>query len=124
MEVFIRSLSYSTTREGVTIEIAKILHRDDYLQLWGPVPVNLEVQLHKKGKKPGAYYGGTGRFTVAVESVAKRPPPPPSNNQSPKGILDKLERTPYLDPHVEVERQRRIVEAEANRIPISGIEFG
>ena len=66
-----RGLSYSTNKEQVIVEIAQILRCDDYLELWGPIPMNLEVQLHRnKGSRIG--HTGSGRFTVAVQSVAFR----------------------------------------------------
>ncbi|KAF9650744.1 RdRP-domain-containing protein [Thelephora ganbajun] len=142
MEVFMWGLSYSATKEDVIIEIARILHCDNYLGLWGSIPVNLEVQLHRK--KFGIGHGGSGRFTVAVPIVAirfleeyggDRPLSTvrcagrqvffkPSNGRPNKNIVDKLRRTPYVDPHAQAEKQKRVAEAEANRIPIRGIEFG
>jgi len=138
-----RGLSYSTNKEQVVVEIARILHRDDYLGLWGSVPVNLEVQLHRK-RGSGIGHSGSGRFTVAVENVAirflqeyggERPRKTvhfaqrqaffaPSKGKSRNDIVDKLLRTPYVDPHAQEEKQKRVAEAEANRIPICGIEFG
>jgi hypothetical protein len=37
MEVFMYGLSYSTTKEEVIVKIAQILHREDYLELWGSI---------------------------------------------------------------------------------------
>ena len=139
-----RDLSPSATKEDVTIELAKILHHHDYLELWGSIPVDLEVQLHQKNKEPGAHHSGTGRFTVAVESVARRFLQDyggvcslkavqfsqrtvifqPSINKPAKGIIAKFGGNPYVDPRAEPQKQRRIAEAEAKRIPISRIEFG
>jgi len=136
-------VSYSANKEQVIIEIARILRHEDYLGLWGSVPVNLEVQLHKN-KRSGIGHGGTGKFTVAVEDVAirflqeyggERPLRTvhfaqrqaffkPSNNKPRNDIVDKLLRTPYVDPRAQEEKQKRVAEAEANRIPICGIEFG
>ena len=136
-------LNYSATKAQVIIEIAEILHRDDYLELWGSTPVNLEVILHKS-KKPGGDHGGTGRFTVAVQRVgvrflqehggdhplkvvycAGRPVKfKPSDGRLRPDIVEKLLRTPYIDPHAEAEKRQRVAEAEANQIPIRGIEFG
>ena len=135
-------LSSCATKAQVSVEIAHILHRGDYLGLWGSVPVNLEVQLHKK--KPGADHSGTGRFTVAVPRVAirflqeyggdhplkaiqcaqRRVFFKPSYDRPHIGIIDKLLRTPYVDPYAQEEKRKRVAEAEANRIPIRGIEFG
>jgi len=138
-----RGLSYSANKEQVIIEIARILHHDDYLGLWGSVPVNLEVYLHKN-KRTGNGHSGSGRFTVAVEDVAirflqeyggERPLKTihfahrqaffaPSQDKPRDDIIDKLLRTPYVDPRAQEEKQKRVAEAEANRIPICGIEFG
>lgn len=138
-----RGLSYSATKEDIIIEIAKILHHDDYLGLWGSIPVNLEVQLHKN-KRSGIGHSGSGRFSVALPSVAfqflqdyggNRPRKivqcahrqvffEPSNRAPHKNIVEKLLRTPYVDPHAEAEKRKRAAEAEANWIPIHGAEFG
>ena len=138
-----RGLSYSATKEDIIIEIAKILHRDDFLGLWGSIPVNLEVQLYRN-KRSGIGHSGSGRFTVALPSVAfrflqeyggdhPRNVVRCSNRQvffntstgTPRrDIVDKLLRTPYVDPHAEAEKRKRAAEAEANWIPIRGIEFG
>ena len=138
-----RGLSYSATREDIIVEIANILHRDDYLGLWGSIPINLEVQLHKN-RRSGIGHSGSGRFTVALPSVAIRflreyggDNPPnivqcahrqvffnPSNGIPRRDIVERLQRTPYVDPHAEAEKRKRAAEAEANRIPIRGIEFG
>ena len=143
MEVFMWGLSYSATKEQVIIEIAQILHRDDYLGLWGSIPVNLEVYLHKN-KRSGIGHSGSGKFTVAVPTVANRflqeyggERPfrtvhlaqrqiffKPSNNIPRGEIVEKLLRTPYVDPHAQAEKQKRVAEAAENQIPISGIEFG
>ena len=143
MEVFMWGLSYSANRDQVIVAIAQILHRDDYLGLWGPTPVNLEVLLHKN-KRSGIGHSGSGRLTVAVQSVAfqflqeyggEHPHNPlhfsgkqvffkASNNSPRDDIVQKLLRTPYVDPYAQAEKQKRIAEAEANQIPISGIEFG
>ena len=136
-------LSYSATKAQVIIDIAEVLHRNDYLELWGSVPVNLEVQLHKS-KRPGGGHSGSGRFTVSVEHVgvrflqeyggehprktfhcAGRPAFfKPSNGRPRTDVVEQLLRTPYTDPHAEVEKRKRIADADANRIPIRGIEFG
>ena len=133
-------VDYSATKEDVTVEIAQILLSDEYLGLWGSTPVNLEVQLHK-GRGFLAGHSGTGRFTVAVESVADRfleeygGDNPHKTIQRTRGfrkskdpprtdIVEKLRQTPYVDSHAQAEKQRRAAEAEANQIPISGIEFG
>jgi len=136
-------LSYSTNRDQVIVAIVKILQRDDYLELWGPTPVNLEVQLHRN-KRSGIGHGGTGRLTVAVPGVAlqflqdyggEHPRLPiqfsgkqvffkPSNNGPREDTIQRLLRTPYVDPYAQAEKQKRIAEAEANQIPISRIEFG
>jgi RNA-dependent RNA polymerase len=146
MEVFMSDLNYSTSREQVIVAIAQILRRDDYLGLWGPVPVNLEVQLHRdrKNRRSRIGHSGSGRFTVAVPSVAfqflqeygginprkilkfsgKRVSFKPSRDSPSADIVQKLLRIPYVDPHAQAEKQKRIAEARANQIPISGIEFG
>src|SRR5579872_4771335 len=118
MEIFMRNLSYSATKEDVIVGIAKILHHGDYRELWGSFPVNLEVHIHVKNKRPGAAHKGTGTFTVAVESVARRflqeyggqlPLKPfycggrvilfqQSRNRPAMVILHQLEHTPYVDP--------------------------
>ena len=136
-------LSRSANKEQVIIEIARILHRDDYLKLWGSIPVNLEVQLHKN-KRSRTGHSGCGRFIVAVENVAirflqeyggERPLKTvrfaqkqaffePSRGNPRNDIVDKLLRTPFIDPLAREEKQKRVAEAEANRIPIWGIEFG
>ena len=136
-------LNYSATKAQVIIEIAEILHRDDYLQLWGLDPVNLEVQLHRS-KRPGGGHSGTGRFTVSVLSVGIRflqeyggehplktfqcAGKPvffkPSNGRPRPDIVEQLRRTPYVDPHAMTEKLKRVAEADANQIPICGIEFG
>ena len=133
-------VSYSATKEDVTAEIAQILRSGEYFALWGSTPANLEVLLHKN-KQFGAGRGRTGRFTVAVESVADRfleeygGDRPLKTTQCTRGfrkskdplrtdIVEKLRRTPYVDPHAQAEKQKRVAEAEANQIPINGIEFG
>ncbi|KAF9791853.1 RNA dependent RNA polymerase-domain-containing protein [Thelephora terrestris] len=144
MEVFMWNVDFHATRADVVTEIAKVLHRDDYLELWQPFRVNLDVQLHTKNKRVGTIHSGSGRFTVASERVARRfleeyegllPLKTlrfsqrqvsfgKSKHAPNKGIIEKLKRTPYVDPREEAEKQRRMEEAEANRIPIRGIEFG
>jgi len=136
-------LNYSATKAQVIIEIAEVLHRDEYLELWGSIPVNLEVQLHRS-KRPGGGHSGTGRFTVSVPRVAvrflqeyggdhplkafqcahRRVFFKPSDGQPRTDVVEKLLRTPYVDPHAEAEKQKRVAEAEENQIPIRGIEFG
>ena len=136
-------VSYSATKAQVIVEIAEILHREDYLELWGSTPVNLEVQLHRS-KKPGGGHSGSGRFTVAVPRVGyrflqeyggdnplknvhcahRRVFFKPSDGRPRTDIVEKLLRTPYIDPHAEAEKRKRVIEAEANQIPIRGIEFG
>ena len=136
-------LSYSANKDQVIVAIAEILRGDGYLGLWGATPVNLEVQLHKN-KRSGIGHSGTGRFTVAVNSVAfqflqeyggERPLKTvrlaqrqvffkPSNNRPRDDIVQKLRHTPYVDPYAQAEKTRKIEEAEANQISISGIEFG
>lgn len=138
-----RGLSYSATKEDIIIEIAKILHSEDYLELWGSIPVNLEVQLHRN-KRRGIGHSGSGRFTVALPSVAfqflhdyggdhprnivqcvhRQVFFNPSTSTPRTDIVDKLLRTPYVDPHAEAEKRKKAAEAEANLIPIRGIEFG
>ena len=138
-----RGLSYSANKDQVIVAIAEIIRGDDYLGLWGPTPVNLEVQLHKN-KRSGIGHSGAGRFTVAVQSVAfrflqeyggehplktvrfaqRRVFFEPSNNRPRDDIVQKLRLTPYVDPYAQAEKQRKIVEAEENRIAIFGIEFG
>lgn len=143
MDVFMRGLIYSANKAQVIVEIAEILHRDDYLELWGSIPVNLEVWLHRsRGSRGG--HNGTGKITVAVPSVATRflqeyggdrPLKAiyfanrqvfflPSNRPPYQNVVERLLHTPYVDPHEEAEKQKRITEAEANRIPVHGIEFG
>ena len=139
-----RNLHSSATRENVITNIADILHREDYLELWGSFPVNLSVRLDLNDKKVWTVHKGTGRFAIAVESVADRflqeyggPQPlktlqfsqkqvsfERSKYPPKKSVLDELERTPYVDPRKAAEKQKRVEEAEANRIPIRGIEFG
>ena len=136
-------VSYSATKAQVIVEIAQVLHGDEYLELWGSVPVNLEVYLHRN-KRSGAGHSGSGRLTVAVPKVAirflqeyggDRPRKSlqcaqrrvffkPSEALPRTDIIEKLLRTPYVDPHAQEEKQKRAAEAEANRIPICGIEFG
>ena len=143
MEVFMRGLSYSATKEEIIIEIAQILHREDYLELWGSIPVNLEVQLHRN-KKSGIGHSGSGRFTVALPSIAfrflqeyggefprclfkcrqRRVYFERSNTNPRTDTVEQLLRTRYVDPHAEAEKQQRAAQAEANRVPIRGIEFG
>ena len=135
-------LSESATKAQVITEIARILHCDDYLELWGSIPVNLEVQLHEDELEPGV--GGTGTFTVSVPTVAMRflkehegDSPfktvqfaqrrvffKPSVHCPRADLVEKLLHTPYIDPQAEAEKRKRIAEAEANKIPICGIEFG
>jgi len=143
MEVFMRKLDHSANKDQVTVVIAQILRGDDYLGLWGPTPVNLEVQLHK-GDNSEIGHSGSGRFTVAVPSVAfqflqdygggrprktirfagKRVFFNPSKYTPQINIVQKLLHTHYVDPYAQAEKQKRIKEAEANRIPVSAIEFG
>ena len=143
MEVFMRGLSYSATKEDIIIEIAKVLHSDEFLGLWGSIPVNLEVQLYRN-KRTRIGHSGSGRFTVAIPDVAilflreyggdnprqyfrcvnKRVFFSPSTGTAHRNIIDKLLRTPYVDPHAEAEKRKRAAEAEATQIPICGIEFG
>jgi len=136
-------LDHSANKDQVTVAIAQILRGDDYLGLWGPTPVNLEVQLHKEnGSEIG--HGGSGKFTVAIPSVAfqflqeyggyrprkiirfagKRVFFKPSKYSPHINIVQKLLHTHYVDPYAQAEKQKRIKEAEANQIPISAIEFG
>jgi RNA-dependent RNA polymerase len=95
-------------------------------------------------EEPGIGHSGIGRFTVAVKSVAfqflkeyggERPLKmfrlaarqvvfEPSDDWPVGEVVQKLQRTPYVDPYAQAEKQRMIEEAEANRVPISGIEFG
>ena len=139
-----RDLSSSATKEQVVVVIADILRGDDYLELWGPTPVNLEVQLHGENEESGVEHSGTGKFTVAVQSVAFRflqeyggelPPKivcfaktqvffQRSDDRPDNDTVQRLQRTLYIDPYEQAEKQRTIDEAEANRIPISRIEFG
>ena len=136
-------LSYSANKEQVIVAIADILRGDNYLELWGATPANLEVQLHKN-KRTGIGHSGTGRFTIAIPSVAfqflqeyggelplkvvrfaeRQVFFKPSNNRPRDEIVQMLRLTHYADPYAQAEKQRRTMEAEANRIPISGIEFG
>lgn len=144
MEVFIRSLSFHATGEDVMVEIENILRGDDYLQLWESFPINLDVRLRTKNIRQGVGHKGTGTLTIAVESAARRfleeygGEQPlktihflrrqaffgPSRFKPKRSVLDKLERPPYVDPRAAATKQRRIEEAEANQIPIRGIEFG
>ena len=139
-----RNLDSSTTKEQVVVTIAEILRGDDYIGLWGPTPANLEVQLHGKNNESGIKHSGTGRFTVAVKSVAfqflqeyggELPPKivrfaerqaffKQSDDWPDNDIVQRLRRTLYIDPYEQAEKQRAIEEAEANRIRISRIEFG
>ena len=48
----------------------------------------------------------------------------PSDGRPRTDVVEKLLRTPYVDPHAEAEKQKRVADAEANQIPIRGIEFG
>ena len=132
-----------TTRAQVIVEIAQILHRDEYLELWGSTPVNLEVYLHRS-KGPGGGHKGNGRLTIAVPEVGARflqehggDHPiktvqcaqnrlffKTSYNSPRPGLIDKLRHTLYVDPRAQAEKQKRVTEAEANRISIRGIEFG
>ena len=136
-------LSYSTTKEQVIVALAQILRHDDYLGLWGPTPANLDVQLHRN-KRSGIGHSGSGRFTVAVQSVAfrfledhggERPLKAihfarkqvffkPSHSKPRDDVVQKLLRSHYVDPRARAEKEKRLAEAEANRIHISGIEFG
>ena len=136
-------VSYSATKAQVIVEIAEILRRDDYLGLWGSIPANLEVQLHRN-KRSGVGHSGSGRFTVAVRGVAVRFLQEYGGDRPLKAFrcaqkqvffkqsdglprtdtVEKLLRTPYVDPHAQEEKQKRVAEAEANWIPIRGIEFG
>ena len=143
MEVFMHGLSYSTTKEQVIVAIAQILRHDDYLGLWGPIPANLDVQLHRN-KRSRIGHSGSGRFTVAVQSVAfrfledhggERPLKAvrfaqkqvffkPSHSKPRDDVVQRLLHSHYVDPHARAEKEKRLAEAEANRIHISGIEFG
>ena len=138
------NLDYYVTRENVITKIAEVLHREDYLELWGSSPVNLNVRLNTKNKRVGTAHSGSGRLTVAVKSVGswflqeyggqhplktlefyqRQVSFERSRFEPNKGILEDLERIPYVDPREEAEKQERIEEAEANQVPIRGIEFG
>lgn len=136
-------LSHFATKEDVIMEVAKVLHRDDYRRLWGSVPANLDVRLFRRGESdPG--HNGRGTFTVAIPGPAyqflkeyggdrprnvircrgKRVFFREGEGVPPPHIVEKLLRTPYVDPYAEVEKQERIAIAEANQVPVRGIEFG
>ena len=129
-------LSDPTTEEQIIVTIVQILRHDDYLRLWGPAPVNLDVQFHWEER--------SGKFTVAVPIVAfrfledyggERPLKSirfaqeqvffePSDFKPHNDVVQRLLRSHYVDHHAQAEKEKRRAEAEANQIPISGIEFG
>ena len=143
MEVFMWGVNRSATKEDVTMEIAKVLHSDEYLRLWGSIPVNLEVRLFRS-KESDTGHKGSGTFAVAIPGLAYRflkdyGGDQPRNvircrgkriffkegeNAPPPHIVDRLLRTPYVNPYARVEKHERVAVAEANQVPVRGIEFG
>ena len=118
MEDFIRNLSYSATTEDVTNELIRILRRDHYIWLWGPIPVNVEVKLHTRDRRPGARHSGTGVFTVTVETVARRFLQEYGGELPPNTVY--ILRRPVFFTQSRNQPQRGTLD----KIPISGIEFG
>ena len=136
------NIKFSAETEDVTTKIAEVLQGEEYLELWRPFPVNLRVTLDEDYRRSRSNEG-TGTLTIAVQSVANQFLEKhggkrgkglkicgrkvffrESRREVEQNILDKLKRTPYVDPRKAAEKQKRIEEAKANQIPIRGIEFG
>ena len=144
MEVSIQELDCSANKNQVIVAIAQILRGDDYLGLWGSAPVNLEVQLcDSEDSSSEIHHSGSGRFTVAVPSVAfqflqeyggsdpcktvrfagNRVFFERSEGSPHRSIVQKLLRTHYVDP-ARAEEREGIMGVGANQIPVSAVEFG
>ena len=140
-----QELDSSANKDQVIVAIGQILHGDNYLRLWGSAPVNLEVQLYDSEDDNSSEidHSGSGRFTVAVPSVAfqflqeyggsdprktvrfagNRVLFERSEGSPHRSIVQKLLRTHYVDP-AQAEEQNGITRAGANQIPVSAVEFG
>lgn len=143
MDLEIRGVPYEASEYEVTREIAKFLHAQDFGISPEPNerPVNFKVKL-SESKLGGVRNGGSGTLTLPSPTLGnkfcrllRREDQQPirvdgqklkfffSKEHPPPGLAMTLEKTPYVKPEIEEERQLRI-QALGDALRIEGIQFG
>lgn len=136
-----RKIRPSLTSSAINIELARILHSEEYVRLSpnGTTLINFEVRVAPKQR-------GIGWLTVPTETIGNYflyeyggliPRKPVSDfrihfqrsDKAPQAnILDSIRRLPYVDPRVRQEEllksDARLLEVQETQIDIKAIQFG
>jgi RNA-dependent RNA polymerase len=144
MEVFMRSISYTTTEHQLTRELATVLHSREFMRFSSGLPLNFNVALKRKAKGSRGPHTGIGFLTLPTEQVGRyflsyyAGPAPlrrittgnrtimfaPGKSAPRPYILEQIRRMPYRDP-LAIEAQEKVTEEyESNAPRISVLQFG
>ena len=138
MNIGFKYAPYEYTNWDLTRLFSKILHSKDFApRTEDERPMNFEVTVNPS-RAGGVCSNGTGVLTVPVEKIGhklleylhinpikidKRKLKFFREGSPPKGKALTLERTPYVDPDIEEEREKKLRALEA-RLRVDIVQFG
>ncbi|KAF8912826.1 RNA-directed RNA polymerase 2 [Gymnopilus junonius] len=142
MEIFMRSIDWSITRQQVEEHLAVVLHGPNFSHL-SPTSFNFHVHLHQD-KKRVRHHAGTGALTLPTAEIgtyfldlhgSDNPKFPLvigkkrivfCISKHPNGRSDVIERItlqPYMQPWILAEREKRTKQLK-NTVRLRAIQFG
>ncbi|KAK1223808.1 hypothetical protein PQX77_013332 [Marasmius sp. AFHP31] len=151
MEVFMRDISYSITKNDLVQRLATIFHGPDYAKVFSPLPLNFDVRLldmtgpRRRGPQN---HSGKGVLTLPDLGLAQRfleefgeqdgRPIPyktcafgarrvkfhPGRHAPRSEIVKKLRREPYIDPIAAEEKEWKEEFTTSHHVSVRSFSFG
>ncbi|KAI0749297.1 RdRP-domain-containing protein [Daedaleopsis nitida] len=146
MNIKVEDLPFSATKWDVKRAFAEILHSDQFSNLRPrePRPINIDVQLEEvynclnnngcgivtipdtlvaRQLLTWARRKGQG-VRIATDRGSKRLYLTEAEKNPPRKLIERLVKTPYLDPEAEAEREQTIGRINQLRIILDAVQFG
>ncbi|TFK57359.1 RdRP-domain-containing protein [Heliocybe sulcata] len=143
MDIYMKSISFSATKNDVYHQIASVLHGPDYQQ-HSALPLNFHVMLFPDRRGAGHIHGGSGLLTLPsvdigerfLSEYAGRPPLKTISVRTRRILFDKSTRridqqvvqrirdSPYVEPEVREAQQSRRAQLHGQAVSIRALQFG
>lgn len=142
MQLSIRYIPSDIDRWDLKVKLARILHDEPFRQPRPDRKMNFDVFLYLGDGTEGRH-NGSGKLTVPTEKIARqflnyiRTNPvkysgkkikfsllgPPNDKNSQK-IAAMVQKAPFVDPHMERDREERVFELEETLLRVVKVQFG